>query len=446
MIRFASSMLVISLAVQSCSSKPAPVSPARETAPASAALTPITPPPSKLTPSTARTLALSKPNGTALVDKLIERTEQLIERNPSNVEPWISLGTLWIRKARESTDPGYYLNAEAAAVSVLAIDPTNKLGLDLRVLVLENDHRFSAARDLARQIVARFKDDPVGYGNLSDALLELGDFKGAVEAAQQMVNLKPNLPSYTRASYLRWLSGDVAGAKALSKHAVSAQDPRDPEPGAWVIVQTAMFFWHEGDYAGAEAGFDLALALVPAYPPALVGKSRVKMAQGKAKEAAQLLAQAHAKSPLVETAWLLGDARAAAGDAKGAQEAYDRVVKDGRALDHRTLAGFFATKNRDIDEALRLIESERRERDDIYTQDILGWASYRKGKLAEAKAASSRAIALGTPDAKLLFHAGAIRIAAGDASGKALVERALKLNPKFDATGSMEAKQLVGAR
>jgi hypothetical protein len=56
-----------------------------------------------------------------------------------------------------------------------------------------------------------------------------------------------------------------------------------------------------------------------------------------------------------------------------------------------------------------------------------------------------RASALGTRDARILFHAGAIRMAAGDAAGRRLVESALATNPHFDETGAAEARRLLGA-
>ncbi|HVE81764.1 MAG TPA: hypothetical protein VND93_02915, partial [Myxococcales bacterium] len=47
-------------------------------------------------------------------------------------------------------------------------------------------------------------------------------------------------------------------------------------------------------------------------------------------------------------------------------------------------------------------------------------------------------------DPKYLFHAGAIRAAAGDAAGgRALLERALKLNPAFDLNGARECRELL---
>ena len=48
-------------------------------------------------------------------------------------------------------------------------------------------------------------------------------------------------------------------------------------------------------------------------------------------------------------------------------------------------------------------------------EDALAWALYRNGQLDEARASIARARRLGTPDACLVHHEGAIRLAAGEA-------------------------------
>jgi hypothetical protein len=147
----------------------------------------------------------------------------------------------------------------------------------------------------------------------------------------------------------------------------------------------------------------------------------------------------------VQTAWLLGDARAMAGDADGAARAYALVEKEGARTDRRTLSLYYSTKNLEPAKALALAEEERKVRGGPYTDDAYAWALHRTGREAEARAAIDRATALGIPDAMLLFHAGAIRIAQHDVpGGRKLVARALALNPKFDVTGAKEALELLG--
>jgi tetratricopeptide (TPR) repeat protein len=393
-------------------------------------------------------LALQPVDGTSGADKEIENAQAIVRQLMTKDDSWVILGRAWVRKARESNDPGFYLNADACAGVVLDRNPDHALALDLRGLVLLNGHKFTEAQALATKILAQHPDDAMAWGTSSDALLELGRYPEAAAAAQKMVSLKPNLPSYSRVSHIQWLHGDVAPAKETVRSAIDAgrAAKREPEPGAWVIVQAAMIFWHAGDYEGAEVGFDKALERVSDFAPANVGKGRIAMARGDYRRAAELFDRAFKVSPLVETAWLLGDAREAAGDAKGAAEAYAHVDRDGHRIDPRTLSLFLTTKNRDPEEALRLAREEYEIRKDIVTEDALAWALYRNGKLDEAKASIARARRLGTPDARLVFHEGAIRIATGDSKkGLELLAQARKMNRAFDLSGSKELDALLSA-
>ncbi|MDB4936797.1 MAG: hypothetical protein JWP87_3769 [Labilithrix sp.] len=397
-------------------------------------------------------LALAKSTGTTLADKSVSEAQKAVRDNRAKDDAWIILGRAWVRKARESADPGFYLNADACAEIVLERSPDQKLALDLRGLVLLNRHEFEEARALAVQVTSRHPEDPMAWGTLSDAYLEMGRYDEATDAAQKMIDLKPNLPSYSRASHLQWLRGDVASAREAVRRALDSgrAGKTDPEPGAWVFVQAATMFWHEGDYDGADAGFDKALERIADYAPANVGKGRVAMAKGDHRRAVELFECAWKVSPLVETAWLLGDAKEAAGDAKGAADAYAMAEREGRRTDPRTLSLMLSTKGKsaaDADEALKLAREEYEVRKDIVSEDALAWALYRTGRIAEAKASIVKARRLGTPDARMMFHEGAIRIKAGEtAKGKALVEGALKKNAAFDATGAREAKALLDDR
>jgi tetratricopeptide (TPR) repeat protein len=399
-------------------------------------------------PSQTERLALAATKENAPVDRRLADLSKVARVEPRKLETWILLGRAWVWKARESSDPGYYLNANACADVALGLSPGNALALGLRALVLLNDHKFAEARDLAEATVDADPADPMAWGNLSDALLELGDLERAGRAMQTMMDLKPSLPAYTRASYFQWLGGDARGAIESARLAIDAGgDPENTEPRAWALVHAATLFWHLGDYEGADAGFEQALVVMRDYPPALVGRGRVALAQGDARRAAELFRKAHERSPLVETAWLLADALEAEGDANGAREAFARAERDGKRSDPRTLSLMYSTRGTMPEEALRLAEEERTKRGDPYTDDALAWALYRNGRMGDARTAIDRARRYGTDDARLLFHQGAIDMATGDrAAGRKLVARALDLNPNFDLSGAAEARKLLAER
>jgi tetratricopeptide (TPR) repeat protein len=396
-----------------------------------------------LTADEAREICLSEPHNDSPVDQTM-RDQQIRARKLANKpNEWTLVGKGWVRKARRSADPGFYVNVEACAEAALSVDPNNIAALELRSLALMNDHRFADARDVAQKILVKEADHTVALGTLSDALLELGDFEQSASAAQRMVDTRPDMASYSRASYMRWLQGDRAGAKLFIRYALNGRDARDPEPTAWTLAQAGTLYWNEGDYEGADAVFAEALNWLPNYPVALVGRARVALSRNQPNSAVEFLEKAYRVNPLVETAWLLGDAREMLGDDNGAHSEYERVIQEGNRADRLTLALFYATKDRAPDEALRLIEEERKVRGGIYVDDVYAWALFRAGKIPEARKASQRALRLGTPDARLLYHAGAIQLAAGDNKGLELVRKALALNPRFDICGAAEAARLV---
>jgi predicted Zn-dependent protease len=107
----------------------------------------------------------------------------------------------------------------------------------------------------------------------------------------------------------------------------------------------------------------------------------------------------------------------------------------------------FATRNTRPDEALRLVEQEHQVRADLYTDDALAFALYRNGRIDDASRLLERWRGYGTNDARLLFHRGAIDMAAGrTGQGKRLLAAALARNPGFDVHGAAEARRLLEAK
>ena len=398
-----------------------------------------------LTAAEAREICLSDPAGGLPIDQALREHQKRARTLANRTDEWILIGKGWVTKARRAADPGFYVNVEACATAALQVDAASVAALELRGLALMNDHRFAEARDTAQTILKSGATDAVALGTLSDALLELGDFDESAAATQDMVDLRPDMSSYSRASYLRWLQGDRANAKLFMRYALNGRDARDPEPAAWTLVQAGTLYWHEGDYDGADAVFAEALKFLPDYPPALVGRGRVALSRHQPAAAIASLETAYRINPLVETAWLLGDAREMNGDPGAGARTYQEAIDEGHRTDRLTLALFYATKNRDHDEALRLIEAERAVRGGVYVDDAYAWALFANLDGCRGPVASDRALRLGTPDARLLYHAGAIRLAAGDAGGRDLVRRALALNPRFDWTGATEAARLLGS-
>jgi tetratricopeptide (TPR) repeat protein len=430
-LRMLAALALLSAAAAACSEKPRATVDAASSATASAGS-------DAQLPANARA-ALTKPAGATDADRAVSGAQDVVRRDMEKLDAWVALGHAWLRKARASNDHALMVNADACASVVFARDPNHGAAADLRGLFLAARHEWADARQLAERITGRHPGDVTAWGHLTDALIELGRYDEAKDSVEKMIALGPSARSAAqrRASRIQWLHGDVARARQ------SLSDATDDDS----LVQAATISWHEGAYDAADAGFDQALERRADLPPALAGKGRVAMARGEWARAAELFARAYDKGPSLETAWLLGDAREAAGDAKGAEEAYALVAKDA-ASDARTYSLFLsARKDRSKEqysEALRLASEVHVKRFDVYTEDALAWALFRAGMLETAKTSLGRARRLHTPDALLFFHEGAIRIAAGDVKkGKELLEKALATNGAFDWRGAKEARELL---
>ena len=262
-------------------------------------------------------------------------------------------------------------------------------------------------------------------------------YEAAIESFQTMVDLKPNLDSYSRVSYMRELSGDVQGAVEAMEMALDAGAP-GTESTAWVRVQLGDLYLRSGRPQKAAELFEAALRDFGEYYLALLGLGRAHAAEGRYEEAINLYERVVAAVPLPTALSELGDLYFRSGDAAKAQLQYDTVelIAELAAINgvsyNRELVMFYADHDFKLDRPLQLAREELKVRRDIYGYDALAWALYKNGRPQEAADAMAEAMRLGTRDAALLFHSGMIFRDLGDNElAREYLQMALNLNPNF---------------
>jgi tetratricopeptide (TPR) repeat protein len=385
-------------------------------------------------------------------DRLVAAAQSLIDREPAGARGYAMLAAAYMQKARETGDFSLNAKAEEALARAEQFEPDNYDALKLRAKLLLTYHRFAEASEVAKRARERNPRDHDNYGAMTDALVELGDYDGAVAAAQTMVDLRPDTASYSRVSYLRELHGDSKGAVEVMRMAVEAASPKDPEGVAWCRVHLGDLLAREGRQAEAEREYDHALYVFPDYHVALAAKARARLAAGDTDAAVKFYQRAIERVPLPDYAAALGDLYTKLGRAEDARRQYELVEFVERTGAQggtytRQLAMFWADHDTRLDDALSVARSERASRSDIYTADLLAWCLYKKGEFAAAKAAMSEALRLGTRDPRLLFHAGMIADASGDRAGGAkYLRQALALNPSFDVLQADVARRALSGR
>ncbi|MGQ0657771.1 MAG: tetratricopeptide repeat protein [Chromatiales bacterium] len=357
-------------------------------------------------------MALAPHSGADRADREIDRWQGEAGRAADSVAPLERLGWAYVAKARTSYDLGFYKLAEQTALCLDAKQPQSPEALLLRGHVLHNLHRFMEAETLARELV-KTRGLWFDYGLLGDVLMEQGKLDEAVGAYQSMMDQKPGPQAYSRAAHIRWLRGDLAGAIELMQMAAGGGSSRDPESSAWAYVRLARYELQAGHTQKASDQISAALALQPDYAPALLARGELLLAEEKNTEAVTLLRRAAELNPLPEYRWALIEALQAAGRAEEAKGVQGQLMQRGAADDPRTYALYLATVGDNIDTALRLAQQELKVRADVITLDALAWALRTTGNIEAARKYSERALAEGTEDARLFYHAGVIAAASG---------------------------------
>jgi Flp pilus assembly protein TadD len=142
----------------------------------------------------------------------------------------------------------------------------------------------------------------------------------------------------------------------------------------------------------------------------------MRLAQNQFGEAVIALENAVKLNPLPEYQWTLAEALRAAGKEKKASEVEDQLCERGATSDPRTLALYLGTRHESPETAVRLARAELDSRSDVFTHDALAWSLAAAGKLTQAHGEMQRALAEGTQDARLFFHAGIIASQAGQSA------------------------------
>jgi tetratricopeptide (TPR) repeat protein len=384
-------------------------------------------------------------------DKHIASAQAAIQKKSDDSSGYNLLASAFMQKARETGDFSLNARAEESLKHSFRVSPDNYEGLKMQAVLQLVYHQFSEALETAKRAQKANPRDYEIYGTMVDANVELGDYQGAVDAAQKMVDLKPNIASYSRISYLRSLHGDTKGAVEAMRMAISAGNPQNPESIAWCRVHLGDELMNSNQSAEAEREYDHALYLLPDYHLALAAKARARYAAGDKENAITFYKRAIERVPSPDYVAALGDIYAKLGRADEANQQYAQVefiekLGETKGTYSRQLAQFWVDHDLKLDEALAAAQAEYAVRKDIYAADLLAWSLYKKGNYPQAKTAMSEAMRLNTQDPKLFYHAGLIEAANGDNQKAAeYLQKALAINPTFDVLQAEKAKEKLAA-
>jgi tetratricopeptide (TPR) repeat protein len=376
-------------------------------------------------------------------ERRIERAQTFLQKQPNRYQAYNDLALALMARARESGDSSYYQQAEQAIANSLRIDPGNFEGKKAHVALLLGERKYPEALQEATALNHNTPDDVLVWGYMADADAALGNYDAAEKAAQWMMNLRPgNTPAYLCGAALREDWGDIDGSLDWLGKALQETPPLETEEEAWILTRMAGLNRAAGKSDAADSLLQQALKVFPDYYLSLEELARVRMAQQRYTEAVDLIERRNQAFPSPGSRHLLAEALESAGQAQKARATFAQFEQETRSrIDqpdnaNRELVLYEVDRAHQPAEALRIARLEMGRRHDVWTLDAYAWALHANGQDGDAGVQIGKALAVGTREATLFYHAGAIAAAQGDkAAAGRYFKQSLDLDPASEVVG-----------
>ena len=383
-----------------------------------------------------------------------------LRANPDDQKSRLLLAQAYMQEARVTGQHSYYDGAAMELLEqVLRAEPENFEALSCKASLCLTQHHFAQGLALAEQAQKLNPSSGFVYGLLTDANVEMGHYAEAIKMADRMNELRPDLASYARTSYLREIYGDMPGAIQAMDMAAKA-GYIGLEQTEWTRVALAHLYEVSGDTAKARGYYQMALYARPGYAYALAGLGRMAAARHDYPRAIGLYQQARITVKDYAFADELTDLYRLNGQPdeanKMAQEYIDMLASAAKEADSNEQIGHYADrelayaylKTNELDKALEhaKIEYDRRP-DNIDVNETMAWVLYKRGQYAEAQKYMQVARRTGSKNPVLLCRAGLILTKLGKtAEGQALIENSLQIAPYLNPEVQAEGRKLLAAR
>ena len=341
-----------------------------------------------------------------------------IKVNPNDNKSKLQLAMAYIQEGRTTGDHNYYDEASIKLLNqILVAEPQNFDAQCCKATVLLSQHHFQDGLTIAAEAVKINPNSAFVYGILCDANLELGHYDEAVQMADKMVAMRPDLRSYTRVSYLREIFGDYKGAIEAMEMATKSGYP-GLEQTEWTRCQLGLLYENIGDTTMAAQQYKKALSARENYPYALMGIGRLEKKKKKYNTAITYFEQAQKNIKDNAIGDELTDLYALNGEteksAQNAQKVIDQLKEHANSEDNNPDEGHYADKElahaylkmNDTQNALAsAIREYNRRPENIEANETLAWCYYKSGDTANAKKYMSVALRTNSLKPELLERA-----------------------------------------
>nr|WP_232328361.1 tetratricopeptide repeat protein [Kibdelosporangium sp. MJ126-NF4]CEL20695.1 hypothetical protein [Kibdelosporangium sp. MJ126-NF4]CTQ89608.1 hypothetical protein [Kibdelosporangium sp. MJ126-NF4] len=358
-----------------------------------------------------------------------------LHRRPDDAFGWARLGSSYVELARITADASYYGKAQGALDKSLALQPTdNGTAMPGMGALANARHDFGAAKDGGLRALAVQPRSAEVHGVLADAYTQLGDDTAAMNAVQAMLDLKPNVASFTRASYYFETHGRLDDARLALERALAAAGA--PDEIAFCRYYLGELAFNSGNLDEAQRQYAQGLALV-ADQTLLHGQAKVAAARGETDKALAEYRKLVTRAPLPQYIVEYGELLDASGQSGAAAAQFEILAQQEKLMQAQgatddLAAALVLADHGDRAEALRRAQAEWGRRQNVLVADAVAWALHVNGRDAEALPYTVKAMALGWNNALFAYHRGMIHVSLGQhADAEKYLAEALAINPNF---------------
>ena len=356
-----------------------------------------------------------------LLDSNIAFYEGVARRDPTGGMALGQLALFYMRRSRATGDYQDVLRSETAARKSLGNRGAhNTRARQALAASLLSEHRFGDALGIAEELSARDASNAAFRASLGEIQMELGHYADARTSFASVAGNTSDLSVAPRLARWAELNGHPDSAYRLMNASLLAViDRRDvpAEQKAWFWLRMGDLQFRRGKIDEAASDYQRGLDAHAEDYRLLSAMAKLEAARHDWTRAIDFGERSVAVSFDPATLGAISDAYAGLGDTAKADEyahAMEIAVSKQATAYHRAWSLFLLDHHRRVGEVLGKAQEELTTRRDIYGYDVVAWALHASGRDLEAREMMTRALALGTQDAMLFYHAAMIDRALGD--------------------------------
>lgn len=347
--------------------------------------------------------------------------ERRLKEDPESALDMTQLAALLLDEGRMRANDQAFVDAESLARRSLGLrSRPNGRSASLLANALVAQHRFTEAVAVARDLVKWDPETPAYRALLAEVLMEVGGYDEAITLLGTIRQHREDpgiAPQFARWAELTGQPGEARRILRAARDESRLRPDLGSEQRAWFDLRLADMELRHGNLRNASAAIKSGLRQSPNDWRLILASARLDAAQGSWQKAIESAERVISDVPTRDAFALLASAHTALGhvdEANAYVTALDAGSNRRRGGMHRSWA--YSVLDQGGVGAAAIVSrmaADTLVRRDIHTLDLLAWALHRAGRTRDALPLVRRAVALGSVEPALRYHAGTIELAAG---------------------------------